>query len=233
VSPPSENVDTVSRTPTTNMSSITEVGGGNLVLLQTARALASDGKGSRSVNKRILFDTGSQRSYITESLAKRLDLKPLKKERLQLNTFGEPGFRGKSCDLVQINLQKLNGKDSLQLQALRLPTIYSSLPSIVNQEQYPSLLKLDLADPPSKEPHGIDLLIGSDYYWSIMGEEVIRTEGGPTVVQSKLGWSLSGPLAMLSLSSPLITQLSLCKLLGTLGSPECDGDGLTNVLRSF
>lgn len=30
-----------------------------------------------------------------------------------------------------------------------------------------------------------------------------------------------------------MTQLSLCKLLGTPGSPKCNGDGLTNVLRLF
>jgi len=100
----------------------------------------------------------------------------------------------------------------------------------VNLDQYPSLLKLDLADPPSKEPQGIDLLIGSDYYWSIVGEEVIRMEGGPTVVRSKLGWLLSGPLAVSNLSNPLVTQLSLCKLLNTPALPDCDGDGLTDVL---
>ena len=103
----------------------------------------------------------------------------------------------------------------------------------MNLEQYPSLLELDLADPPSKEPQGIDLLIGSDYYWSIVGEEVIRTEGGPTVVWSKLGWLLSEPLAMSSQSNPLMTQLSLCKLLSTPDLPDCNGDGLTSVLRSF
>ena len=230
VTPLSETVETGSQT--SNMSSISTKRN-NLVLLQTARALASDGANARSVNIRILFDTGSQRSYVTESLVKRLNLKPLRKERLQLNTFGEPGFKGNNCDLVTIHLQKFNGGDSLQLHALRFPTICSSLPSLVNLEQYPSLLELDLADPPSKEPQGIDLLIGSDYYWSIVGEEVIRTEGGPTVVWSKLGWLLSGPLAMSSQSNPLMTQLSLCKLLSTPDLPDCNGDGLTSVLRSF
>ena len=112
-----------------------------------------------------------------------LNLKPLKRERLQLNAFGEPGFKGKSCDLVQICLQKLNGSDSLQLQALRLPSICSSLSNMVNLEWFPDLLKLDLVDPPSNSPEGIDVLIGSDYYWDIVGQEVIRIEGGPTVVQ--------------------------------------------------
>jgi len=236
--PPAEQVALApekgkSGSPTSNMSSISAKTS-NSVLLQTARALASDGtSNNRCVNIRILFDTGSQRSYATESLVKRLNLKPIRRERLQLNTFGEPGFKGKSCDLVEINLQKLNGDDRFQLQVLRFPTICSSLPNLVNLDQYPSLLKLDLADPPSKEPQGIDLLIGSDYYWSIVGEEVIRTKGGPTVVRSKLGWLLSGPLAVSNLSNPLMTQLSLCKLLNTPALPDCDGDGLTDVLRSF
>ena len=43
---------------------------------------------------------------------------------------------------------------------------------IIESLLYPSLFKLDLADPPSKAPQGIDLLIGSDNYLSIVGVEV-------------------------------------------------------------
>ena len=84
------------------------------MLLQTAWAVASDDTGKRSVNVRILFDTGSQWSYVADALVRRLNLKPLRKEKLQLNTFGEPGFRGKSCDLVRIHLQGLNGGECSQ-----------------------------------------------------------------------------------------------------------------------
>jgi len=34
-----------------------------------------------------LFDTGSQRSYVTDVLVRCLNLKPLNRERLQLNTL--------------------------------------------------------------------------------------------------------------------------------------------------
>ena len=37
----------------------------------------------------------------------------------------------------------------------------------------------------------------------------------------------------MNLSNPLMTQLSLCKLLNTPALPDCDGDGLTDVLRLF
>ena len=125
------------------------------MLLQTARAVASDGTGGRSVTVQVLFDTGNQRSYVTDTLVRRLKLKPLRREKLRLNTFGEPGFKSKSCDLVRIHLQNLNGSDCLQLQALQFPTICSSLPNLVYLKQFPSLLKLDLADPLSSAPEGI------------------------------------------------------------------------------
>ena len=50
------------------------------VLLQTARAVATNG--SRSKPVRILFDTGSQRSYVTNDLSKQIKLTPLKRETL-------------------------------------------------------------------------------------------------------------------------------------------------------
>ena len=54
--------------------------------------MASSKEGGASVNIRILFDTGSQRFYVTEALCRCLSLKPVKKERLHLNTFEEPAF---------------------------------------------------------------------------------------------------------------------------------------------
>lgn len=44
------------------------------VLLRTTRAVASNKDGSKSVNILVLFDNGSQRSYITESVKSKLNL---------------------------------------------------------------------------------------------------------------------------------------------------------------
>jgi predicted nucleic acid-binding Zn-ribbon protein len=63
------------------------------VLLKTATATALNEDGSKSTTVRILFDTGSQRSYITDNLKTRLGLKTTKTETLQLNTFGEKGLK--------------------------------------------------------------------------------------------------------------------------------------------
>ena len=51
---------------------------------------------------RVLIDSGSQRSYITSELQRRLGLKPIKTELLNLNTFGDSSFSKKECDLVNL-----------------------------------------------------------------------------------------------------------------------------------
>ena len=142
-----------------------------------------------------------------------LNLISLRKERLHLNTFGEAGFKGKGCDLVQVYLRKVGISEGIHVQALQFLTICSSLPNLqrVNLSQFPGLLKLDLADPPSCAAKGIDVLIGSDYYWTIVGEEVIQTDGGPTVIKSKLGWLLSGPMNASVHPDNTITHLALCQ----------------------
>ena len=55
------------------------------VLLQTAKAIiACDMGESNKVTVRILFDSGSQRSYMTESLKHQLKLGTVKKEEVSL-----------------------------------------------------------------------------------------------------------------------------------------------------
>ena len=60
-------------------------------------------------------------------------------------------------------------------------------------KNYPHLANLQLAndcegDAPS------DLLVGADQYWNLVTGGVIREESGPTAIDTKLGWVLSGPV---------------------------------------
>jgi len=88
---------------------------------------------------------------------------------------------------------------------------------------------LDLADPPSSGPGAIDILIGSDWYWNIVGGEVICTNGGPTAVCSKLGWLLSRS----DTSSRLVySHLALCQE-GTVFSPPEPVDHRKTIFESF
>ena len=69
----------------------------------------------------ILFDSGAQRSYITEELQKSLNLKPLRVERIGLNDFGKEGGEIMNVDVVKLKVETVT--DKIFMEALCIPTI--------------------------------------------------------------------------------------------------------------
>ena len=96
-----------------NSTTTTTTKSRNKVLLQTAVTYAQGDKGSNSIPVRVLLDFGSQRSYITNSLKKRLGLVPIRTETVNLNTFGEDHFKKRKCDVVQLDLKGSSGNRNI------------------------------------------------------------------------------------------------------------------------
>ena len=76
-------------TVTANQISTTAARSKRQVFLQTATTYAYSPNKYSMVPVRVLMDSGSQRSYVTESFKNKLGLVPEKTEVLNLNTFGD------------------------------------------------------------------------------------------------------------------------------------------------
>ena len=120
------NDGTLTSTNTTNVSKNRQV-----ILLQTAHARASASAGGASVPVRVLFDNGSQLSYVTERLQRQLNLKPTRIEKLHLNTFGCDGYKTQACAVVKLYIQGLHQGEPISISAMTSPLICSPLPSAV------------------------------------------------------------------------------------------------------
>ena len=109
------------------------------------------------------------------------------------------GERAQSCDIVRLGLHTIEGFH-LELRLLSVPLICSQVsptPLRFCKEKYPHLKSLDLAD--SSKEREPDILIGTDYYWSVVTGEIVRgKERDPVAVHTKLGWILSGPVSFSS-----------------------------------
>lgn len=175
---------------TTATTSSTKVKGN--VLLQTPTTIATNHDRSKSVPVQILFDNGSQRSYVTDSIKSKLGLSSTSSENLHLNTFGENAYRKQRCQVVTLPL-KTKTNEFVEISALNFPVICFPLTKRVNIDRYPQLRYLELADHSEPGQESIDILIGSDYYWDLVTNEIIQGEYGPTAVNSKFGWLISGP----------------------------------------
>ena len=156
-------------TVTANQISTTVARSKRQVYLQTATTYAYSPNRSSVVPVRVLMDSGSQRSYVTESLKNKLGLIPEKTEVLNLNTFGDDKFRKQRCDQIQLQLQGQT-KD-IEIMALCFPKICSPLSMTSDFEHYPHLDGLVPADQSllDNSVTDIDILIGADYYFEITG----------------------------------------------------------------
>ena len=185
--------------PGSGATATLHVGGMNSVLLQTATANVSNPRSGKSVQARLVFDSGSQRPYITNSLRSSLELPSLRYENLVIKTFGADSDQPKRCDVVQLCVSKAGGGLNLYVDAYDVPSICAPLSQQkieLVEASYEHLSFLELADR-STGGDGmlIDIVIGSDFYWQFMtGETRFGMYGGPVAINTHLGWVLSGPV---------------------------------------
>ncbi len=160
------------------------------VLLKTAVTKAVNN--SRRISVNVLLDEGSQRSFISQDCADKLKLKPEATEAIKLAPFGSTGDGVRAIKSTSVTLESTEGP--ITLNVLMVPRISSPLRTHVTRRvrDLPYLQGLKLAQTSDSEIVEIDLLIGADYYWTIVGDKVIRGPG-PTAVSSKFGYLLSGP----------------------------------------
>ena len=163
------------------------------VLLKTAIAQVTSGSYTTEAN--ILFDEGAHRSFITKDLADKLHLQKSSTELVQLATFGSSSKKVSHIDRTTVYLLTDTGK-KIAIDVLIVPTIAVPLR---NQQRsvttLPYLRGLKLAHPvTADDTFCISLLIGADKYWDIVNNRVVRGDG-PTAVQSKIGYLLSGPFS--------------------------------------
>ena len=147
------------------------------------------------VEANILFERGSQHSFLAKGLADCLQVRPHDTVEHSLSTFGTDTSHTGKFDVATINLHSISGH-LIPLTVLIVPTIAAPIHTLDQKSitNLPHLNGLQLAHPiSSAEQFSITLLIGADQYWKIVEDHVIRGNG-PTAVQSKLGYLLSGPL---------------------------------------
>ena len=76
----------------------------NNILLQTATGQVSSVGKNNYRKARLLFDSGSQRTYITDKLRRSLKLPKIRTENLMIQTFGNTKSDVKQFDVVQLKI---------------------------------------------------------------------------------------------------------------------------------
>ena len=152
---------------------------------------------------RLIFDSGSQNTYVTSDLKNALSLPVIGKEKMFIKTFGDVSPKFTTYEIVQLGI----AYKCKQVQVYVVPVICTPISNqLLSIEKYEHLRGLDLADycdgDELEADKKVEILVGADNYWHFVGVNVIRGKGrSPVAMETKVGWVVSGPTQMVSENS--------------------------------
>lgn len=138
----------------------------------------------------LLFDSGSDRSFVNASTAQLLKLKPIGCEELSYSCFGEQNAGKRKQKPMTLYELEHNG---IKMKLLEIPDICSPMHrSAVPLEALATFEDIVFTECyETGRSVKIDILIGLDCYWDIVGTNV-KTNGGLVAQETRFGWMLSG-----------------------------------------
>ena len=166
------------------------------VLLQTANAVISDNTENRSHPVRILLDSGSQKTYVSQRLVDALQLSPSGSKQMTVKTFGNSVGVSGIYKEYRFCVKSEKRGCTIYMSGFAVPYICSPVSGECVEKvskRFPSLKSSDFSDL-TWDRREIDLLIGADYYWTIVDGGIKKCgSDGLTAINTKFGWVLSGP----------------------------------------
>ena len=116
---------------------------------------------------RVLFDTGSQRSFITAKAVSRLGLRPVRKEKLEIKAFGRKEAEEEMRHVVKLSLLGTQGEKKGSIEAFVVDDIanISNVHVETIKKQYAHLKTVYVSDVTRHEDTlEIMCLVGSDFF---------------------------------------------------------------------
>lgn len=161
-------------------------------LLQTVVIYVRNGE--RVLPVRALFDSGSQRSYLREDVAKKLDLTATGQEKLNHCLFGNVMTNVESRSKYNVFIESLESSFKFNIEALSQISICGNIPKLNLNCNMNNILKrhnITLSDA-NCNINEIGILIGADFAGYLLTSRIIVLENGLAAIKTKLGWVIQG-----------------------------------------
>ena len=168
-----------------------------VVLIQAVTVVISSKQNNYNrVKFRLLFDSGSQRTYVSRKLVVAIEAEIIRTEYLAVGTFRASTTQYLAIDVVIITVSDRADQESIEIETIVVEKICNPIQSHVLDIAESTNIRLnefDLADTYHTDDEiSIEILTGLDYYQSIVMVVVIRMRSGLVAIASKFGYILSG-----------------------------------------
>uniref|UniRef100_A0A0K8SHJ7 Uncharacterized protein n=1 Tax=Lygus hesperus TaxID=30085 RepID=A0A0K8SHJ7_LYGHE len=161
-----------------------------LVIMQTLLVRL---RGFPDMTARVLFDSGSQRSYITKRLASKLNYTPTDKVTLEHALFGGSVSDAKTHACYKVHVVSMDRRYSCNFDVLDSEEICHAIPSVPMSNFISELRKHDISLS-DREGGPIDILIGADIAGKLITGKRVVLNNGLVAFHTHLGWTLMGKI---------------------------------------
>ncbi|KAB0805659.1 hypothetical protein PPYR_02629 [Photinus pyralis] len=181
------------------------------VLLQTIMVKLIGSKGS--FNARVLLDSGAQRSYVKEDVAQSVGAMLVETEYLAQAVFGGSITPARTINKYKFMLQSLNSTTTQEIEALGQKTICEYIPKLNSGPWLRELSDKNIwINDMTSENTDVEIIIGCDYYGSIVFGKAVRLECGLTAMETIFGWTVLGEIKNNFVSEGLAMAVSCLAL---------------------
>ena len=125
---------------------------------------------------RVLFDTGSQKTFITAKAVGRLGLEAVRKESLGIRAFGSKDANVAKKKICKLSLSPIRGDSKINVEAFVVKDISNIANEHVEQikQNYSHLKGVFFSDVCRyQDTLEVDVLVGADYIWEFQNGETI------------------------------------------------------------
>jgi len=146
-------------------------------------------KGNSGYHKaRIVFDSGSQKSYVKKSTVEKIGINPIGQESIRQALFGGNVTEVKVHNKYLLYLEDLNGRCSKEIVVLDENILCGRVPSMPRGAWMKELQhkKLWISDLQCENPD-IAILIGSDYWGQLLTGKIVQLQCGLTAIETVIG----------------------------------------------
>jgi len=159
---------------------------------------------------RVLFDDGSQSSYIVSKVAEQANCKAIGSHLERNLLFGGVLTEAEKRTTYQVPLTSLQGKKQQVLELQDKPRIACNIPRLPKGPWMSELKKNRIwINDHNFESDEIDILIGADLMPKLMTGQSIKLKCGLSAHQTIFGWTIMGPIKNARASSIAMTVTSL------------------------
>ncbi|CAG4976903.1 unnamed protein product [Colias eurytheme] len=162
------------------------------VILSTALVKLYDSNNREHIGRACL-DSGSTSSLLSEKMFRQLNLPYNRIDQSVLGINNATTHINKMC---QLSLKSLNEKFVRKINCFVLPSLTDNVPSrTVDISNLNIPTNVCLADPHFYTPASVDIILGADIFWDIVGSQRIKLGvDKPILCDTRLGWIVSGPM---------------------------------------